>query len=126
VRFHECDPQGVVFNAHYLAYADIGVTELYREAFGSWQQAMDEAGIDMVVGEANVRLLAPLHFDEEFDLVLTVPRIGETSTTTHVDMERDGETVAEVELRHVVVDLETRAKAPIPASLRAGLEAYSK
>ena len=34
VRYHECDPQGHVFNANYLAYADIAVTELYREAFG--------------------------------------------------------------------------------------------
>jgi len=86
---------------------------------------MDEAGIDMVVAEAKVRYLAPLRFDEEFDLVLTLPRIGETSTTTAVAMERDGETVAEVELRHVVVDLETRRKAPIPDSLRAGLELYA-
>jgi acyl-CoA thioesterase FadM len=85
---------------------------------------MDEAGVDMVVAEANARLLAPLHFDEECDLVLTIPRIGETSTTTLVKVERDGETVAEVELRHVVVDLETRKKAPIPEALRAGLEPY--
>jgi acyl-CoA thioester hydrolase len=85
---------------------------------------MDEAGIDMVVAEASVRYLAPLRFDEEFDLVLTVPRIGETSTTTEVKMEREGETVARVELRHVVVDLESREKAPIPGSLRDGLESY--
>ena len=24
VRYHECDPQGVVFNANYLAYFDLG------------------------------------------------------------------------------------------------------
>jgi acyl-CoA thioesterase FadM len=24
VRYGECDPQGVVFNAHYLAHLDIG------------------------------------------------------------------------------------------------------
>ena len=35
VRYHECDPQGIVFNANYLAYADIAITELYRDAFGS-------------------------------------------------------------------------------------------
>jgi acyl-CoA thioesterase FadM len=39
-------------------------------------------------------------------------------------MEREGETVARVELRHVVVDLESREKAPIPGSLRDGLESY--
>lgn len=125
VRFHECDPQGIVFNANFLAYADIAITELYREAFGSWQSAMDAEGIDMVVAEANVRYLAPLRFDEEVELVASVTRIGTTATTTQIAVERKGEMVAEVTLRHVVVDPETGAKAPIPGALRAGLERYS-
>jgi acyl-CoA thioester hydrolase len=125
VRFHECDPQGIVFNANFLAYADIAMTELYREAFGSWKAAMDESGVDMVVAEANARYLAPLHFDEEVELVASVTRIGTTATTTLIAVEKAGATVAEVTLRHVVIDLETRAKAPIPDSLRAGLERYS-
>ena len=125
VRFHECDPQGIVFNANFLAYADIAITELYREAFGSWSQEMDTSGIDMVVAEANVRFMAPLHFDEEFELVAHIQSLGTTSITTAVAMDRGGETAAEVTLRHVVVDAETRQKAPIPESLRAGLEPYS-
>jgi acyl-CoA thioester hydrolase len=124
VRFHECDPQGIVFNAHFLAYADIAVTELYREAFGSWQAIMESERIDMVVAEANVRYLAPLRFDEEFDLVATLTRIGETSATTLVRMVRGGDLCAEVAIRHVVVDPETRRKAPIPDALRVGLERY--
>ena len=124
VRFHECDPQGIVFNANFLAYADIAVTELYREAFGSWQEAMETGGIDMVVAEANVRYFAPVRFDEEVDLVASVTRLGNTSTTTSITVERDGTPVAEVSLRHVVVGLESREKAPIPGALRAGLEPY--
>ena len=125
VRFNECDPQGIVFNAHFLAYADIAITELYREAFGSWSAAMESGEIDMVVAEANARYLAPLHFDEEFDLVATVEKLGTTSIVTLVKMEREGELAAEVTLRHVVIDPATRAKAPIPGELRAGLERYS-
>ena len=34
VRWNECDPQGVVFNANYLAYFDVALTELWREAAG--------------------------------------------------------------------------------------------
>ena len=44
VRFHECDPQGIVFNANFLAYADIAMTELYREMFGSWKAVTDVRG----------------------------------------------------------------------------------
>ena len=28
VRFHECDPQGIVFNANYFTYFDMTMTEL--------------------------------------------------------------------------------------------------
>jgi acyl-CoA thioester hydrolase len=125
VRFHECDPQGIVFNANYLAYADIAITELYREAFGSWDAPMTEHGVDMVVAEANVRYRAPLRFDEEFDLVVSVPTLGQTSTVTHVEMERDGEATAEVEIRHVFVDPAERTKIPMPDAVRAVLERYA-
>src|SRR5438477_11392367 len=61
VRYGECDPQGVVFNAHFLAYFDIGITELCRAAFGSYQ-AMVDRGVDMVVAEAGLRYHRPAHF----------------------------------------------------------------
>ena len=86
---------------------------------------MDEHGIDMVVAEANVRYRAPLRFDEEFDLVVTLTRIGETSTTIRTVMERNGEAAAEVEVRHVVVDPESRRKTPIPDGVREALQAYA-
>ena len=34
VRYNECDPQGHVFNANYLAYFDLAMTELWRELGG--------------------------------------------------------------------------------------------
>ena len=34
VRYGECDPQGIVFNANYLAYFDVAFTELWRAAVG--------------------------------------------------------------------------------------------
>ena len=56
VRYGECDLQGVVFNAHYLAYFDIGMTELWRAALGGYQ-AMIDRGLDMVVVEAQLHFL---------------------------------------------------------------------
>ena len=54
VRYGECDAQGVVFNAHYLAYFDNTITELWRAAFGSYQVMLDR-GVDIVVAEAQLR-----------------------------------------------------------------------
>src|SRR5918997_4455533 len=45
VRYSECDPQGVVFNAHYVTYFDIALTELWREAIGPYT-AMTATGTD--------------------------------------------------------------------------------
>jgi acyl-CoA thioester hydrolase len=124
VRYHECDPQGVVFNANYLAYFDIAITELWREALGGWEEAMG-ADYDIVVAEATVRYLAPLRFDEEVEVVTRVASFGNTSMTTTFTVERDGEAVAEGELRHVFVEAESRAKAPVPGEIREALGRYS-
>jgi acyl-CoA thioester hydrolase len=123
VRYNECDPQGVVFNANYLTYFDITMGELWRELGG--YQKMVEAGVDMVVAEATIRYLAPLQFDDEFEAVARVVRLGETSMTTELVLEQGGEPAAEGELRHVFIEAGGSNTAPIPAAIRAGLERYA-
>src|SRR5689334_10769554 len=59
VRFGECDPQGVVFNANYLLYFDVAYTELWRDAFPGGWDVMVERGVDLVVAEANQRWRSP-------------------------------------------------------------------
>jgi acyl-CoA thioester hydrolase len=124
VRYNECDPQNAVFNANYLMYFDIAVSELWREALGSYD-SMVEAGTDMVVAEANVRYLAPLRFDEEFDVVVSVAKLGTTSMATDLAVERNGDIVAEGRLRHVFIDVNGGGKTAVPESVRKGLEPYS-
>ena len=123
VRYNECDPQGVVFNANYLTYIDLTITELWRELGG--YQAMVDAGVDMVVAEARIRYRAALRFDDEFEVSAAIARLGDTSMQTDVVLARDGDTVAEAELRHVFVESVGGAKAPIPEGIRSGLERYA-
>jgi acyl-CoA thioester hydrolase len=124
VRYNECDPQGVVFNANYLTYFDITMGELWRELGG--YQEMVEAGVDMVVAEATVRYLAPLRFDDEVEVVARVTRLGDTSMTTELVIEDGGEPAAEGELRHVFVETGGGMTRPIPESIRDQLSAYSR
>jgi acyl-CoA thioester hydrolase len=124
VRFHECDPQGVVFNAHYFAYFDVALTEMWRAAFGSYQSVVDQ-GTDVVVVEASATYRAPARFDEEIDVELTVARLGTTSMTTQTAVRRDGQLLVEGRLVHVFVDPATMAKQTIPDHVRAGLERYT-
>lgn len=123
VRYGECDLQGIVFNAHYLSYFDVAITELWRAACGSYH-AMLERGVDIVLAEARVRFHRPARFDEELSLAVAVTRIGTTSVLTHHTASCAGELVAEGELRHVLVDRRTVVKTPLPDWLRDGLEPW--
>jgi acyl-CoA thioester hydrolase len=124
VRYGECDPQGIVFNANYLLYFDVAFTELWRHALGPWHE-MVERGVDAVVAEANVRFRAPARFDDVLALRAQVAEIGTTSMTTAIDVLRDGELLVEGRLRHVFVDAATWRKTHMPHWIRAGLEPFA-
>lgn len=125
VRYGECDPQGVVFNANYLLYFDVAFTELWREALGAWTDMVDH-GVDAVVAEANIRFLGSARYDEELDLPCRIANLGTTSITTEIDVVRDGETLVEGWLRHVFVDATSWEKTPVPEWIRDGLEPFAQ
>ena len=122
VRWSECDLQGVVFYANYLAYFDIAMTELWRDVVIPYGEMM-ETGADMVVAEARITYRASARFDDEIDLVAQVVNLGTTSMTTALHIERapKGELLVEGELRHVFVDPETLRKREIPVAVREAL-----
>jgi acyl-CoA thioester hydrolase len=124
VRYAETDAQGVVFNAHYLAYFDTNINELLRAALGSYQ-AMLDGGVDIVVAEAHLQFRAPARFEDELTLEIAVTRLGTTGITTEHRISHDGALVAEGTLRHVMVDRETMEKTPIPNWLRERLAPWT-
>jgi acyl-CoA thioester hydrolase len=120
VRYVECDMQGVVFNAHYLSFFDLSMTELWRAAFGSYQAMLDR-GVDLVVVAASVRYLRPARFDDELTIGIAVTNFGTSSVTTSHHIRRAENDVAQGEMSHVFVDRDTLGKLPIPAWVRDGL-----
>jgi acyl-CoA thioester hydrolase len=124
VRYHECDQQGRVFNAHYFAYFDIALTELWREAFGSYEQMIRE-GYDVVVADASARFKGAAAFDDEIDVAMTIANLGATSMTTDIEVLRDGDVLVEGRMVHVWVDATSYEKAPIPERARELLAGFS-
>jgi acyl-CoA thioester hydrolase len=124
VRYHECDQQGRVFNAHYFAYFDIALTELWREAFGSYGEMLRD-GYDVVVADAGARFRGAAVFDEEIDVAMTVARLGETSMTTDIEVRRGDEVLVEGRMVHVWVKSDTYEKASIPDRAREVLAGFS-
>jgi acyl-CoA thioester hydrolase len=124
VRYGECDPQGLVFNANYLLYYDVAFTELWREAVGPWE-LMVERGVDVVVAEAGLRFRAPARFDDEIDLRIGVAQLGTTSVGTEFSIARDDALLLEGTMRHVCVDASTWRKTELPDWIRSGLGRFS-
>jgi acyl-CoA thioester hydrolase len=112
-----------VFNANYVAYFDVIITELWREAIGRWQDLVD-SGVDMVVAEVNVRFLGPAAFDDEIDFEARFTRLGKTAISTRIDASTGGRPVVEGRMRHVFIDPATKAKREMPEHVRPALAAY--
>jgi len=125
VRYGECDPQGVVFNANYFAYFDLVLTEAWREAIGPYGD-MIEQGTDLVVAEASARFLGPARFDDLVDAEWRITRLGTTAMTTRIDLSTGGNAVVEGQMRHVFIDPETKEKKEMPPEIRAALEPYAQ
>ena len=123
VRYHECDPQGIVFNGNWFQYFDVALTELWREALGSYETVM-KSGSDVVVLEASARYFAPARFEDEIEIAMTYEKLGTTSTVSRFDATRDGERLVEGRLVHVFVDPATMAKQAIPDWIRERLAPY--
>ena len=123
VRYQECDQQGVVYFARYPEYYDISLTELFREALGSYQ-AMVDGGTDMVVAEQSLRYVGSARFDELIDVEITIDTLGTTSMLSSYAIAREGERLVEGSMRHVFIEVATKAKTPIPDDIRAALERY--
>jgi acyl-CoA thioester hydrolase len=124
VRYGECDPQGIVFNANYLLYFDVAVTELWRTAVGPWQEMVDR-GVDIVVAEANLTFRAPARFDDLLELRAHVLRLGDTAITTQIDVTRGEELLVSGRIRQVCVSTETWSKTEVPEWIRSGLQAFA-
>ena len=124
VRYGECDPQGIVFNANYLLYFDVAFTELWRAGVGPWLEMVDR-GVDAVVANANIDFRSPARYDDILQLSSRVTRLGRTSITTEIDVLRDEELLVAGRLRHVCVSTETWLKTDLPDWVREGLRDYA-
>jgi acyl-CoA thioester hydrolase len=124
VRYGECDPQGIVFNANYLLYFDVSFTELWREAVGPWQE-MVKQGVDAVVAHADLDFRQPARYDDVLSLRAEVVRLGRTAITTEIDVLRGEELLVAGRLRHVCVSTSTWQKTELPDWVRDGLRRFA-
>lgn len=115
--------QGVVYYANYLLYAEVGRVAYLRHLGVDYRGDLLARGLDFTIASAFVRYLAPLRFDEEFDIRVRLGGRRRSSWSfQYLVTKPDGTPCAEMETTQVLLDRDTGRPTRIPAHVAALLE----
>jgi acyl-CoA thioester hydrolase len=121
VRYVECDQQGIVFNAHYLVWADEASSAWWAAEVLPWAELVAR-GVDPVVKASTLEWSSSARYGDTVTVDAERERTGRTSTTVRFTV-RVGERVCcVVRNTYVAVDPDGRA-VPWPDDIRATLTA---
>lgn len=126
VRWAEVDAQGIVFNPHYLMFADVGWTEYMRAAGYAYPQGLSEFGIDLFAAHAELDFFASAQYDEEIDLAVRAREIGRTSLRMQVAIFRGDTPLCNIGLVYVAATKAPPIPVPVPAAFADALEAFER
>lgn len=118
VRFVECDQQGIVFNAHYLVYADEAVNAWWSARGLPWQD-LTRRGVEYVLVASAQEWRSSARYGDTVDVDVEPERLGRSSLTLRFTI-RVGERVC-CEVRTTYVCTVGGASAPWPDDVRAVL-----
>jgi acyl-CoA thioester hydrolase len=121
VRWAEADMQGIVFNGHYLTYADVGITEYFRAMGQAYSGETGVNGSDFFAVRTLLEYRSPARFDELLDVHVRIARLGNSSMQFLIGIYRGEELLVNGEIVYVHADQSTRRPSPIPASFRAAV-----
>ena len=116
VRYAECDQQGVVFNAHYMAYMD-DTTEVWLQ---SLLQNSDpqQSKWDWMLVRAVLEWQSPARNGDLLDIEVGILRFGDTSFDFGFIGTVNGRPVFRGRSVCVTIDHETLKKQPTPDQMR--------
>jgi acyl-CoA thioester hydrolase len=122
VRYGECDAQGVVFNANYLAYVDDVMDHWLADVLGrpdvSGFTAATEYGFDYMVRKVVVEWSSPARHGDLLQLAAEVVRWGNSSFDVKITGQVDGREVFATILTGVCVTPGTATPARVPDEIR--------
>ena len=126
VRWTEVDPQGVVFNGHYLAYADVGLTEYWRELSAAAGKDLGTYAHQLYVVKAELRYKHSARYDQLLHVGVRAGRLGNTSVTFMFRVVHGDTVCVEAELVYAYVPAGADRAAPLPDDLRDAIRRFEK
>lgn len=126
VRWSECDPQNVVFNAKYFEYFDVATTEYWRALGLRYPEDLLTAGGDLFAVKATAEYHAPARYDDIIDVRTRCARLGRSSMRCVSGIWRGDEHLTSGELIYVYADVKAKASLPLPDSLVTAVLRYER
>jgi len=90
VIYGDTDAAGVVYNANYLRYFEIGRTEMMR-AWALPYSAIEELGCILPVTESYLRFKAPAAYDDLLTIATSLVEVSKVTCRFHYAISRDQE-----------------------------------
>jgi 4-hydroxybenzoyl-CoA thioesterase len=125
IRFHHCDPAGIIFYPQYFILFNELVEDWFTHGLGvSFVEQVTQERVSIPMGRVECDFIAPSKIGDVLSFSLTVDRIGKSSIKLAITVHHGEELRVKAMLTVVHASLETFKSVPIGADLRARMEKY--
>jgi len=129
VEFHETDSAGIVHFSNFFRYMESAEVEFLRSRGLSVTMPWDGEKIGLPRVSATCDFFKPIRFDEDFEIAVTIVRLGTKSVTYGFEFTKGNEVVARGKVASVccrVREDNSLEPIPIPPGYRGKLEDAAK
>lgn len=123
VYYEDTDAGGIVFYANYLGFAERGRTEMLRAIGVESSKLMNEDGIALAVRKCTAEYLKPAVLDDLLSVDTELVAIGGASLQLKQTVKRNQETLVEIDIILVCLNLKIGGATRLPDNLRQSLSA---
>ena len=116
VRYVECDQQGIVFNAHYLVWADEAVNSWWEWRGVDWP-AYNAGGLEYLVVASSLEWRSSARYGDTVTVTADLEKLGRTSLTVAFVVRVGDRLCCTVRTTYVCTD--AGAPSPWPEEIRA-------
>ncbi len=109
VRYAETDAMGIVNNAVYPIWMELGRSEFLRKLGQSYSE-WEKQGVMMSVSELRVKYRAPAHYDELVEVRTQLKAAGRRKIVFAYEIRRDGVLLTEGGTMHLVTGPHGRSR----------------
>lgn len=125
IRFHHCDPAGIVFYPQYFVLFHEVVEDWFSNGLGiDYAHFISEQRLGLPIGRVECDFVASSKIGDVLRMGLAVARIGTSSLQLHFQAEAGSQTRVRAKISKILVSLDIMRAVPFPDELRRNVERF--